>query len=243
MPNDLLTIGSEFYQESKKLLTIEDSYESTTNNDYSSFAHSAQYGLRFSPTIYYFFNIFNITLPNIPLSSETKAFLDLSLGLVKIKASTFDNPLIPLQLFESGTYYATQKNMEIINSLPIDEKPEDLLSLIKICIPELANGIANGASTGNINYAIYGLISGAASCLSKHQLTTEETYTQANLRLTGDVLVGTLSCYLTPGGLFPKVITTMSNIVTTDIIAKALLSISNSELSGLDSITHHTIED
>lgn len=233
--NSLMIIGKDFSESHRKILAIEYYTSSGYSIDYSALAFSAQQGFRFLPTITYFFNILGVDLPNVNLSPEVKASIDLALGMVKINVKSLEYSLILGQVIESGSYFAGLKTVEILNKRPISQHPTDLASLFKVCIPEISNGLVAGISLMSPTHTLHGFISGAAQCLSKHQLFKEETTLQTNARIISNSLVGITSFCITPGNILTKILGMMSNVVASDIATKTIFSIADIGLNGLSS--------
>ena len=233
--NSLTAIGKDFSEAYRKVLTIEYDSSSSYSIDYAALAFSAQQGVRFLPTVVHFFNILGVNLPKVNLTTEVKGSLDLALGLIKINANTLNNPLILGQMLESSTYYASLKTIEMLNERSIYQQPTDLTSLFNACLPELSNGLVDGISLMSPTYIVYGLISGTAQCVTKHQLFKEETTLQTNIRLVVDISVALTSAYITSGNILSKIMALMSNTVLSDISFKVTNSILDISLNGVDS--------
>jgi hypothetical protein len=195
-------------------------------------------GLRFYPTIEYFFKIYGFDLPKIDMSVEVKAGLDFALGLFR---SYTNNDIIVLrEISKTTTYYASLKTTEMLNKIPVENDPTDLLSLAESCKVELINGFVSGVSLMDPVSTFYGLISGAAQCLSKHQLFKQESEIEANSRFILDNVVGLATATLDMHPLL-KAMAVMSNIVMTDITFKVLSSALDLGLNGIDNtnINHY----
>ena len=85
------------------------------------------------------------------------------------------------------------------------------------------------------------LISGAAQCLSKHNLFSEDTNSQNNLRIATDLSLGAVSTYMTPGSAVTKILTFINSVVMADITTKLLYSVydigtNDTEFSGFDNL-------
>lgn len=232
--NNLFIAGKEFSASHSKLFTLENDIRTSDNIDYSTMAFTAQQGLRFYPTVKYFFKILGVNLPEIEISSEAKGILDFALGMTKINANTPDNKLVPGQIIESASYFSGLKIIDMINTRPVDERPNDLYGLLKACSGELSNGLVSGISIMSPIYTAYGLVSGSAQCLSKYNLFQEEGFTQSNIRIAGDFIVGIASAYMVPGNIISKSCVLISNVVMTDISIKVAFASFDIGLSGVE---------
>lgn len=83
---------------------------------------------------------------------------------------------------------------------------------------------------------VYGLILGAAQCLSKHQLHKKETAVESSARFILDNAVGVATAMLDMHPL-SKIMAVMSNVVMTDITFKVTLSGIDIGLNGVDNAT------
>ncbi len=240
--SSLILLSQECRDSHSALIKVENYIRDTNNIDYSVLAFSAQQGLRFFPTIVYFFKIFGVDVPNIELSSELKGILDFILGTIKINVDTPDDPLILGQMLESGSYYTSLKTIEILNERPIYQQPTDLIDLFKVCIPELGNGLAAGVSLMSPSSIANGIVAGAAQCLSKHKLFSEETNTQNSVRIAIDLLVGTVSIYMIPGNALIKTLTLVNSVVMADITTKVLYSVYDVGVNDIGFLGANNIE-
>jgi hypothetical protein len=172
------------------------------------------------------------------MSPEVKAGLDFALGL--FKAGINNDVLVSREILKTATYYSSLKTTEIINNTPINNTPPDLLSLVESCKVELINGFVSGVSLLDPASAVYGLISGAAQCLSKHQLFKQESEIVSSSRFILDNLVGLATATLNMHPLL-KVMAVMSNVVMTDIAFKVISSGLDIGLNGIDNNIIDTI--
>ena len=212
--SELLTASEDFTQSRGKLLALEAEINHAPQIDITGLGFAGQQLLRFEPTIQYFFKILGVDLPKINLSPEVRSALDFAFGLIKTAA----NPdLLGGQILESGSYYTSMKSYELLNANPSSEKPTDLLSIAKICAPELTHGLASGLAIAS---PISGLISGAAQCFNKHQLIKEETASQTETREFVDSAIATLALELLDLNPLAKAMAVMSYVNLADISSK-----------------------
>ncbi len=196
-------------------LIKDNDHDKSTYNVISNAASETQQILRFYPSLQYFVHkIMGFTSPDIYLSTEGKALIDLGLGMIKIYGK---HDLVVGQVFASLSYYSGLKIAELLYQRPVEEKVTDFNSFIRICGPEvLISAVAASASLLPMQ-AMYGAVSGASGCLNKHEISAVETALGSFARVAMDVTIGTVAAYFAPEEFFNKAMVFISSAVSTDI--------------------------
>lgn len=225
-----LQLGAQEFHESHRKLLIMEKSDGSNNFDISSTAFGVQQGIEFAPTVRYFFKIFGIDLPKINLSNEFWGFLHFSVGVIKIKQHI---DLLPGQMLESGSYYAKLVIYDKLSLQINSEKPINLITFVKACNVDMLVGGTLGLASGS---PMYGIISGAAICLNKYQISQEEYFLQTSIRFVLDGAAGLLAmAVLYQQNPLVGVLGIMNVVVMTDITTKVTLTSIELCLNGINS--------
>jgi len=227
--NNLHTTGQKFVLSHQKLLTAEESSSTSNHLDVSSIASAVQQGIESGATIRYFFKIFGVDLPNIDLSKTAWTSIHFLVGSIKINS---DLSLLPGQMLESASYYARMTIHEKLALQSNEEQLTDLVSFAKICGVDMLVGGALALVSGA---PIYGVTSGASTCLDRSHFLQEESMAETTVRYTADSAAGTLAMLaLYQQNPLLCALGTMNTVVMTDLTTKVIFSTINLVLSGLN---------
>ncbi|KKB96340.1 hypothetical protein SZ25_00578 [Candidatus Arcanobacter lacustris] len=172
----------------------ESTEEALVNERANSFVEVSSIGsllqqiVRYEPNIRYFFKIAHIELPKFDISTEIRGIADFTATFLKYNNFNLLNynnlKIIPYQVLESGSYFASLKIYEMFNSNYKGIAPDTLLVFVEKCGPYIATGGMIGLANQS---PVISAINGAAVCMQSYHINQEESALASTARLGMDL--------------------------------------------------------